>query len=179
MCTKELAATQTRPLTTIHVRTYCPKQAYISLKVLTPNCDNSVVTWFLILYHLGQYYLHLSYARTTSEPLLMTVRCYYTTQWKALKCQTLSAAVHVIVLVCWLEIDHCLVTLMLAMCIVLFLPMQSSFTSFWRSFTGLVQLIFSFPSWLAVPTGKALASQQSIFRENRLKFSTFICRWEG
>ena len=31
--------------------------------------------------------------------------------WKALKCQTLSAAVHVIVLVCWLEINHCLVTL--------------------------------------------------------------------
>ena len=30
---------------------------------------------------------------------------------------------------------------------VLFLPMQSSLTSFWRSFTGLVQLIFSFPSW--------------------------------
>ena len=28
-----------------------------------------------------------------------------------------------------------------------FLPMQSSLTSFWRSFTGLVQLIFSFPSW--------------------------------
>ena len=39
MCTKELAATQTRPLTTIHVRTYCPKQAYmyISVKVLTPQ----------------------------------------------------------------------------------------------------------------------------------------------
>ena len=30
--------------------------------------------------------------------------------------------------------------------IVLFLPSQSSLTSFWRSFTGLVQLIFSFPS---------------------------------
>ena len=38
-------------------------------------------------------------------------------------------------------------SLMLAMRIVLFLPMQSSLTSFWRSFTGLVQLIFSFPSW--------------------------------
>ena len=37
--------------------------------------------------------------------------------------------------------------LMLAMPIVLFLPMQSSLTSFWHSFTGLVQLIFSFPSW--------------------------------
>ena len=34
---------------------------------------------------------------------------------------------------------------MLAMRIVLFLPMQSSFTNFCRSFTGLVQLIFSFP----------------------------------
>ena len=31
----------------------------------------------------------------------------------------------------------------------------------------------------AVPTGNALASQQSIFRENRLKFSTFIRRREG
>ena len=30
---------------------------------------------------------------------------------------------------------------------VLFLLMQSSLTSFWCSFTGLVQLIFSFPSW--------------------------------
>ena len=30
---------------------------------------------------------------------------------------------------------------------VLFLPIQSLLTSFWRSFTGLVQLIFSFPSW--------------------------------
>ena len=29
---------------------------------------------------------------------------------------------------------------------------------------------------LAVPTGNALASQRSIFRENRLKFSTFIRR---
>ena len=171
---------------------------------------------------------------------------------------------------------------------VLFLPIQSSLTSFWRSFTDLVQHIFSFPSWfhniwfywshtiwfywshtfhsflsqitlcfsfgskdmitaftclpsyryssftlraylcwrhtycqwpiielaksvspkskiaashvvqihtharfprskkwptyhvgLAVPTGNALASQRSIFRENRLKFSTFIRRWEG
>ena len=34
-------------------------------------------------------------------------------------------------------------------------------------------------SHLAVPTGNAQASQQSIFRENRLKFSTFIRRWEG
>ena len=34
-------------------------------------------------------------------------------KWKTLKCQTLGAAVHVIVLV---EIDHCLVTLMLAIC---------------------------------------------------------------
>ena len=38
-------------------------------------------------------------------------------------------------------------SLMLAMRIVLFLPMQSSLTSFWHSFTGLVQLIFSFPRW--------------------------------
>ena len=38
-------------------------------------------------------------------------------------------------------------SLMLTMRIVLFLPMQSSLTSFWHSFTGLVQLIFSFPSW--------------------------------
>ena len=29
---------------------------------------------------------------------------------------------------------------------------------------------------VAVPTGNALASQRSIFRENRLKFSTFIHR---
>ena len=35
-------------------------------------------------------------------------------------------------------------SLMLAMCIVLFLPMQSSLTSFWRSFTGLVEVIFSY-----------------------------------
>ena len=157
---------------------------------------------------------------------------------------------------------------------VLFQPMQRSLTSFWRSFTGLVQFIFGFPSWfhtiwfycshtfhsfsrklhsafhldrktwsqrshvfrltgtaalhcghtctfvggiltangelaknvspknkmaashvvqihtharfprskkwltyhVAVPTGNALASQWSIFRENRLKFSTFIRR---
>ena len=39
-------------------------------------------------------------------------------KWKALKCQTLGAAVHVIVLVGWLEIDHSLVTVMLAMRIV-------------------------------------------------------------
>ena len=31
---------------------------------------------------------------------------------------------------------------------------------------------------VAVPTGNAQASQQSIFRENRSKFSTFIRRWE-
>ena len=32
-------------------------------------------------------------------------------QWKALKCQTLGATVHVIVLVFWLQTEHCLVTL--------------------------------------------------------------------
>ena len=32
---------------------------------------------------------------------------------------------------------------------------------------------------VAVPTGNTQASQQSIFRENRLKFSTFIRLWEG
>jgi len=32
---------------------------------------------------------------------------------------------------------------------------------------------------IAVLTGNALALQQSIFRENRLKFSTFIHHWEG
>ena len=32
---------------------------------------------------------------------------------------------------------------------------------------------------VAVPTGNAQASQQSIFRENCLKFLTFIRRWEG
>ena len=39
---------------------------------------------------------------------------------------------------------------MLAMCIICSFPrnlMQNSLMSFWRSFTGLVQLIFSFPSW--------------------------------
>ena len=35
------------------------------------------------------------------------------------------------------------------------------------------------PTRHVVPTGNAQASQQSIFRENRLKFSTFIRRWEG
>ena len=65
--------------------------------------------------------------------------------WKALKCQTLGAAAHVIVLVCWLEnlsLSHDY--LMLAMHTVLFLAMQSLLTSFWRSFTGPVQRIFSF-----------------------------------
>ena len=33
---------------------------------------------------------------------------------------------------------------------VLFLPIQSSLTSFWRSFTDLVQLIFSFPSYFTL-----------------------------
>ena len=42
-------------------------------------------------------------------------------------------------------------SLMLAMRIVLFLPMQSSLKSFWHSITGLVQLIFSFPSWFHTP----------------------------
>ena len=32
---------------------------------------------------------------------------------------------------------------------------------------------------VAVPTGDAQASQQSIFGENRLKCLTFIRRWEG
>ena len=32
---------------------------------------------------------------------------------------------------------------------------------------------------VAVPTGNTLASQRSIFRENSLKFSTFIRRQEG
>ena len=37
-------------------------------------------------------------------------------KWKALKCQTLGAAVDVIVLVCWVEIDHCLVTISCLSC---------------------------------------------------------------
>ena len=54
--------------------------------------------------------------------------------------------VHVIVLVCWV------ITVSWLSCAchvhsVLCLPVQSSLTSFWRSFTALVQLIFSFPSW--------------------------------
>ena len=72
-------------------------------------------------------------------------------QWKALKCQTLGAAVHVIVLVCWLE--SIIVSWLSHAChahSVLFLPMQSSLTSFWRFFIGLVQLIFSFPSWFHI-----------------------------
>ena len=32
---------------------------------------------------------------------------------------------------------------------------------------------------VVVPTGNTLASQQNIFRENHLKFSTFIRSWEG
>ena len=39
------------------------------------------------------------------------VFCVPILKWKALKCQTLGTAAHVIVLVCWLEIHHCLVTL--------------------------------------------------------------------
>jgi len=61
-------------------------------------------------------------------------------KWKALKCQTLGAAVHVIVLVCWLEIDHCLMTLS-------YLPSGFCFVS---AFERLVQLIFSFPSWFHI-----------------------------
>ena len=72
-----------------------------------------------------------------------------TDEWKALKCQTLGAAVHVIVLVCWLEIDHCLVTLSCLPC-ALFCSCPCkvcSWVSDALSQTGLVQLIFSFPSW--------------------------------
>ena len=61
-------------------------------------------------------------------------------KWMALKCQTLGA---VIVLVCWLE--WIIVSRLSHAChahSVLFLPMQSSLTNFWRSFTGLVQLTF-------------------------------------
>ena len=54
----------------------------------------------------------------------------------------------VIVLVCWLEsiILSWLSHACHAHCFVL-IYMQSSLAGFWRSFTGLVQLVFSFPSW--------------------------------
>jgi len=55
---------------------------------------------------------------------------FYNKEWKALKCQTLGAAVRdctsVLTRNRWLSRD----SLMLAMCIVLFLPMQSSLTRF-------------------------------------------------
>ena len=69
-------------------------------------------------------------------------------QWKALKCQTLGAAVHVIVFVCWLEIDHCLVTLSYLPCAFCFVSACAKFAhEFQTLFERLVQLIFSFPSW--------------------------------
>ena len=55
---------------------------------------------------------------------------------------------HVILLVCWLKsITASWLSHACHAHSVLFLPMQSSLTNFWRSFTGLVQLIFSFPCW--------------------------------
>ena len=67
-------------------------------------------------------------------------------EWKAQKCQTLGAAVHVIVLVCWLETEHWLSRdsqcLQCAFC---FVPAHAKFAhEFLTLFTGLVQLIFSF-----------------------------------
>ena len=70
-------------------------------------------------------------------------------QWKALKCQTLGAAVHVIVLVWWLEIDHCLVTLSYLLCAFCFVSACTKFAHEFLpdAFERVVQLIFSFPSW--------------------------------
>ena len=64
-------------------------------------------------------------------PMLRTLYLFNERHWR---CQTLGAPVHVIVLIA-MHILFC------------FLPTQSSLTSFWHSFTGLVQLTFSFPSW--------------------------------
>ena len=65
-----------------------------------------------------------------------------------MKCQTSGAAVHVIVLVCWLEIDHYLMTLINLPCAFCFVSAYAKFAhEFRRSLTGLVQFIFSFPSW--------------------------------
>ena len=69
-------------------------------------------------------------------------------QWKALKCHTLGAAVHVIVLVCWLEsINASWLSHACHAHSVLFLPTGVCKVRSRRSFTGLVQLIHSFPSW--------------------------------
>ena len=69
-------------------------------------------------------------------------------KWKALKCQTLGAAVHVIGLVCWLEIDHCLVTVSYLPSVFCFVSACVKFAhEFLTLFERLVQLIFSFPSW--------------------------------
>ena len=73
---------------------------------------------------------------------------YLHSKWKALKCQTLGAAVHVIGLVCWLEIDHCLVTLSYLPSVFCFVSACVKFAhEFLTLFERLVQLIFSFPIW--------------------------------
>ena len=82
-------------------------------------------------------YMHLS----VSSRLNIYVHLFYTgmqyairgsgqvtLKWKALKCQTFDVAVHVIVLVCWLEIDHCLVTLSPDLpCTFCFVPAHAKF----------------------------------------------------
>ena len=76
---------------------------------------------------------------------LMRRRGYLPGKWKALKCQTLGTAVHVIVLVCWLEIDHCLVTHTChAHCFCACVKFAQEFLTL---FERLAPLIFSFPSW--------------------------------
>ena len=55
---------------------------------------------------------------------------------------------HVIGLVCWLEIDHCLVTLSYLLSVFCFVSTCVKFAhEFLTLFERLVQLIFSFPSW--------------------------------
>ena len=54
---------------------------------------------------------------------------------------------------------------------VLFLPMQSLLTSSWCSFTGLVQLIFSFPNWFHTVWFYCSHAFHSFLSQNTLGFS--------
>ena len=87
-----------------------------------------------------------------SPDVWKTVNC---STWKALKCQTHGTAVHVIVLVCWLETEHCLVTLSCLPCAFCFVPAHAKFaheflTLFHRPCATYLQLCWRHTYWMAI-----------------------------
>ena len=73
------------------------------------SSNTNFVTPVMFVKQVTTVYMYFLTFYFTPNASICECASFFTLEWKALKSQTLGTAVHVIVLVYWLEIDHCLV----------------------------------------------------------------------